>query len=303
MHLKLALLELFKAMAFTEHVNILKWIEKNEPSFAPPVCNKLMSGGQLKVMFIGGPNVRKDFHINEGEELFYMVRGDMVLRVMEHGAPKDIEIREGEIFLLPGRIPHSPQRQANTVGLVIERERLPEETDGLRYYQSKDEKAVLWEKWFHCDDLGTQLGPIIKEYFASDQHQTGKPKHGDVPGAIVEHPPVNLDTTTTLPSAFSLQKWINEHEAELASGSAELFNQGETKVMVYRNTTIKDVEHAGGETWLWQVKGEGTVTTNDTQTKFGEHDSMVILPNQKFSWALGEDDVGMAVTMLAQPRA
>jgi len=37
------------------------------------------------------------------------------------------------VFVLPSRVQHSPQRKEDTVGLVIERERLPEETDGLRY--------------------------------------------------------------------------------------------------------------------------------------------------------------------------
>ena len=67
-------------------INIPEWITTNEPSFVPPVCNKLMHGaGQLKVMFIGGPNVRRDYHIEEGEELFYQVRGDMVLKIVEKG--------------------------------------------------------------------------------------------------------------------------------------------------------------------------------------------------------------------------
>lgn len=38
-----------------------------------------------------------------------------------------------QVFLLPPRIPHSPQRQAGTVGLVIERARKEKEMDCLRY--------------------------------------------------------------------------------------------------------------------------------------------------------------------------
>lgn len=37
-----------------------------------------------------------------------------------------------QIFLLPAGVPHSPQRFADTVGLVIERRRLETELDGLR---------------------------------------------------------------------------------------------------------------------------------------------------------------------------
>ena len=53
--------------------------------------------GQLKVMFIGGPNVRKDYHMEEGEEIFYQVKGDMVLKIVEMGVHKDVLIKEGEV--------------------------------------------------------------------------------------------------------------------------------------------------------------------------------------------------------------
>eukprot|EP00074_Homo_sapiens_P084386 XP_016859206.1 3-hydroxyanthranilate 3,4-dioxygenase isoform X7 [Homo sapiens] len=129
-------------------------------------------------MFIGGPNTRKDYHIEEGEEVFYQLEGDMVLRVLEQGKHRDVVIRQGEIFLLPARVPHSPQRFANTVGLVVERRRLETELDGLRYYVG-DTMDVLFEKWFYCKDLGTQLAPIIQEFFSSEQYRTGKPIPGD----------------------------------------------------------------------------------------------------------------------------
>jgi 3-hydroxyanthranilate 3,4-dioxygenase len=67
------------------------------------------------------------------------------------------------VFLLPGKIPHSPQRFSDTVGLVIERERLKSETDGLRYFVEVDgtpTKDVLFERWFYCDDLGTQVSML-----------------------------------------------------------------------------------------------------------------------------------------------
>ena len=55
-----------EAMAATP-VNILQWIEENKQDFKPPVCNKLLFSDQLKVMCIGGSNVRSDYHLEEGE--------------------------------------------------------------------------------------------------------------------------------------------------------------------------------------------------------------------------------------------
>ncbi|KAG0716658.1 3-hydroxyanthranilate 3,4-dioxygenase [Chionoecetes opilio] len=113
--------------------SIPAWVEENKQFFMPPVCNKMMHGEkQLKVFFVGGPNQRKDFHLEEGEEFFYMVKGDMNLITLTNGAFKDVTIKEGEVFQLPGKIPHSPQRFADTVGLVIERERMKSELDCLR---------------------------------------------------------------------------------------------------------------------------------------------------------------------------
>uniref|UniRef100_A0A8C6JTS9 3-hydroxyanthranilate 3,4-dioxygenase n=1 Tax=Melopsittacus undulatus TaxID=13146 RepID=A0A8C6JTS9_MELUD len=190
-------------------INVRKWIEDNKSAFLPPVCNKLMHRHQLNVMFVGGPNERKDYHIEEGEELFYQVKGDMCLKIIENGKRKDIVIREGEMFLLPARIPHSPQRYANTMGLVIERERLKTEIDGLRYYVG-DSTDVLFEKWFHCEDLGTQLAPIIQEFFNSRQYQTGKPN----PDEILKETPFPLNFTSVM-EPFSFRGWLNDHRGEI----------------------------------------------------------------------------------------
>merc|ERR1711935_174587 len=102
--------------------NVETWVEENQKYFLPPVCNKMMHNTQLKVFYVGGPNQRKDFHLEEGEELFYMRKGNMSLPILTNGDFRTIFIKEGDVFLLPGRIPHSPQREKDTVGLVIERE-------------------------------------------------------------------------------------------------------------------------------------------------------------------------------------
>ncbi|KAG0716656.1 3-hydroxyanthranilate 3,4-dioxygenase [Chionoecetes opilio] len=82
--------------------SIPAWVEENKQFFMPPVCNKMMHGEkQLKVFFVGGPNQRKDFHLEEGEEFFYMVKGDMNLITLTNGAFKDVTIKEGEEMRFP----------------------------------------------------------------------------------------------------------------------------------------------------------------------------------------------------------
>ena len=123
-------------------LNFHRWIDEHRDLLKPPVGNAQIWEGDrdFMVTVVGGPNSRTDYHVNQGEEFFYQVEGDIVLRVLQHGKPVDIPIKEGEILLLPPNTPHSPQRPANTVGLVIERRRLPDEKD-----------TFLWV----CDNCGT----------------------------------------------------------------------------------------------------------------------------------------------------
>ena len=104
--------------------NFRQWIDANRALLKPPVGNKrVFRDGDFIIMVVGGPNARKDYHVDPGEEFFYQLEGDMVLRTMQEAVPVDVPIRAGEVLLIPPQLPHSPQRPANTVGLVIERAR------------------------------------------------------------------------------------------------------------------------------------------------------------------------------------
>src|SRR5699024_1035968 len=117
--------------------NLFKWIEDNRDLLKPPVGNKNLytEAGDCIVMIVGGPNARKDYHYNETEELFFQLEGDITVRIQEDGKARDIEIKEGEMFLLPARTPHSPMRSENSVGLVIESVRKGTDfQDGLMWF-------------------------------------------------------------------------------------------------------------------------------------------------------------------------
>jgi 3-hydroxyanthranilate 3,4-dioxygenase len=158
-------------MALLPPFHLQKWIAENRHLLQPPVGNKMLYNGQFMVMIVGGPNQRSDFHVNPGEELFFQVEGDITLRVMEDGKPRDIPIRQGELFVLPANIPHSPQRPAGTVGLVIEQARPAESDDHMRWY-CKNCGAVVHDAQFHLVDLGKQLKPIIESFNASEKLRT-----------------------------------------------------------------------------------------------------------------------------------
>lgn len=161
-------------MKIPSPLNLKGWIEENRQHLKPPVGNRLVwQDTEFTVMVVGGPNTRKDFHIDPGEEWFYQIEGDMILKVIEDGQMRDIPIREGEMFLLPSHVPHSPQRFPNTIGMVIERKRLEGEMDHLRWY-CENCNNVLHDVQFFCTDLGTQLKPVIEEFHGSEALRTCK---------------------------------------------------------------------------------------------------------------------------------
>lgn len=154
--------------------NLKAWVEENRHLLKPPVGNKMVwKDSEFLVMIVGGPNQRKDYHIEDGDEFFYQIEGDITLKIIEDGTPREIPIREGDIFLLPAGIPHSPQRPAGTVGMVIERVRKTEEIDHLRWFCEKCGEQ-LHDAAFELEDLGKQLKPLIEGFFASESLRTCK---------------------------------------------------------------------------------------------------------------------------------
>jgi 3-hydroxyanthranilate 3,4-dioxygenase len=146
-------------------INFRKWIDEHRHLLKPPVGNQLVwENREFSVMVVGGPNSRTDYHVNEGEEFFYQVEGDIVLKVMEHGKPKDIEIRAGDIFLLPPRVPHSPQRPAGSVGLVLERKRLEHEQDGFMWFCPRCGQK-MYEEFLRVTNLVEQLPPVFERFY------------------------------------------------------------------------------------------------------------------------------------------
>lgn len=161
-------------MTIRRPFNFKSWIDEHRHLLKPPVGNKCVyEDAEFIVMVVGGPNSRKDYHFDEGEEFFYQLEGDITVKIQENGRAVDVPIREGEIFLLPPRVPHNPIRGENTVGLVIERQRREGELDGLMWFcEECNEK--LYEEFFQLGDITTQFQEVFRRFYGDEALRTCK---------------------------------------------------------------------------------------------------------------------------------
>ncbi len=154
--------------------NFKKWIDEHRHLLKPPVGNQCVyEDADFIIMVVGGPNSRKDYHFNEGEEFYYQLEGNIILKIIEEGKPVDMHINEGDIFLLPPCTPHSPQRPAGTVGMVIERKRETKELDGFIWYCENCGHKV-YEEYEYVTDIVKQLPPIFERFYDNKENCTCK---------------------------------------------------------------------------------------------------------------------------------
>jgi 3-hydroxyanthranilate 3,4-dioxygenase len=173
------------AFMISRPFNFQKWVSEHRHLLKPPVGNQQVfkDNKDFIVMVVGGPNARKDYHVDEGEELFWQLEGEMTVKIIEDGQPVDIVIGPGDMFLLPPGVPHSPRRPAGTVGLVLERYRTAGELDGFQWY-CENCGNKLYEEYAEITDIVAQLPPIMNAFWANDGLRTCK-----VCGTYMEAPP------------------------------------------------------------------------------------------------------------------
>lgn len=240
-----------------QRVNLKAW--KQTANLAPPVCNALLHRDHLTVMAVGGPNSRHDFHLNHGAEFFWQHEQTLSLPTVQRRERRDVLIEPGHVFLLPPRIPHSPQRPAHSFGLVVERERTERELDALRWYVDFERpEAVLWEKEFRCTDLGRDLLPIIEDFRRSDAARTGVPSTSGPS-------PLEQDHETLAPAPLALRDWLADHAASLSRG-CELLLFGEAlssdmRVSVLGGALDARVADNNRTVWFYQLRGDGRIYT------------------------------------------
>lgn len=306
-----------KAVITEAPINLTAWYEENKEQFSPPFCNKVMYKKQLIVMFVGGPNQRRDFHLDRGSEFFYQMRGGMRLPTLQQGKLKIVDIPEGHVFLLPSCVPHSPQRpDKNSLGLVMERERYFDELDGLRYYcgfsaENIDEPEsnaddILWERFFFLENLEKDVLPVVKAFNESDECKTNKP--GD---NVLADPPLQINDKVSVPDPFPLQDFLDKNANALAKNEGAplpLFGEDhpdkEFRVLVVGPGKSRPATKFGYETFLFQIRGCARVFLEgkeDTPIEMKEEDCFIVQPNVSYRVERDEESIGMVVTQT--PRA
>ena len=124
-----------------KNFNLRQWVDENRGNWGQ---RRIIWEDSDFIAFVTrGPNSRTDFHIDPGDEIFYQLEGELNLHYMTPEQKHEIAvIKEGELFLLPANVPHSPRRGEGSWTFVIERKRRPDEQDRFVWY---------------CDGCGTKL--------------------------------------------------------------------------------------------------------------------------------------------------
>jgi len=152
-------------MAGLAAFNLQRWIDEHRDLLKPPVGNaQIWQNTEFMVTIVGGPNVRTDYHDDPAEEFFYQLKGDIVLRIQEDGKKRDVPLREGDVLLLPPHVRHSPQRPADSLGLVIERVRRKGELDAFEWYCQKC-NTLVHRREVQLQSLVDDLPPVFDEYY------------------------------------------------------------------------------------------------------------------------------------------
>jgi 3-hydroxyanthranilate 3,4-dioxygenase len=120
--------------------NLQKWIDDNRGDWGQR--RVIWQDSDFIAFVTRGPNRRKDYHINPGDEIFYQLEGELNLHYLKGDKQELAVLKAGDIFLLPRNVPHSPRRADGSWTYVVERTRGQSELD-----------RFIWP----CEQCGNQL--------------------------------------------------------------------------------------------------------------------------------------------------
>ncbi|WP_353152222.1 3-hydroxyanthranilate 3,4-dioxygenase [Pollutimonas bauzanensis] len=162
-------------LAYGKPFNFARWIDEHAHLLKPPVGNQqIWQDSDFIVTVVGGPNQRTDYHDDPLEEFFYQMRGNAYLNLWTDGKRERVDLKEGDIFLLPPHVRHSPQRpEANSACLVMERQRPLGLKDGFEWYCEADDGCggLVYRVETQLQSIVTDLPPLFKSFYDSEAHR------------------------------------------------------------------------------------------------------------------------------------
>jgi 3-hydroxyanthranilate 3,4-dioxygenase len=126
-----ALGEEFMLIPFLHNFNVEEYFRENAKDWGPRPLRVIWESSDYVTLLVRGPTAGKEFHVSRGDEIFYQVRGELQFHyVTPEGERKGMEVKQGESFLLPATVPHSPRRPNDSSWtMVVERKPKPDDED------------------------------------------------------------------------------------------------------------------------------------------------------------------------------
>jgi 3-hydroxyanthranilate 3,4-dioxygenase len=150
---------------------LFEWLKENKHKLKPPTAGHTIFFERDFMVTVLGQNSRTDYHLNPYEEFFFTLEGEMTLRIQYKGAPHDIRIPAGGLYVLPAGVPHAPMRPAGSIGIILEKIRKTSDPlDQHRWYCEKCNN-VLWNKFVYIEVVERDMPPVFDEYYSNPEHQ------------------------------------------------------------------------------------------------------------------------------------
>jgi 3-hydroxyanthranilate 3,4-dioxygenase len=159
---------------YSAPINLNRWVDEHAHLLKPPVGNQqIWKNSDLMCTVVGGPNQRTDFHVDPFEEYFHQFKGNASVLIADRGKIERIHLREGDVFLLPAFVRHSPQRpEAGSLCTVIERNRPAGDIDAFEWYCAQCAHLVA-RRELQLDSIVEDLPKAFASFYdTSDAERT-----------------------------------------------------------------------------------------------------------------------------------
>ena len=168
-------------LKYGKPLNFPRWLSDNAHLLEPPVGNQqIWQDADFLVTVVGGPNARSDFHDDPMEEFFYQFKGNAYVLLLDRGRYERIDLDEGDVFLMPPHMLHSPQRQeAGSLCLVVERQRPRGVADAFQWNCARC-GTLIRRCELQLQDIVADLPAAFNGFYATTEAERRCPQCGEI---------------------------------------------------------------------------------------------------------------------------